>query len=234
MLQVKSLKAGYDGVPVVFGVDFQVGQGEIVAIVGSNGAGKTTILRAVSGLIRPMEGAVEFLGRPVQGIRAHEITSLGVAHVPEGRRVFAKMSVEDNLLLGAHVVREQSTVAQTLQEVYEVFPVLYNRRTQKAETLSGGEQQMLAVGRGLMSRPKLLMVDEISLGLMPTMVDRVLQVLREIRDRGVTVLMVEQKVEKALAMADRAYVLQTGRIAMSGAGRELLENPEIRRAYLGL
>lgn len=234
MLQVKSLKAGYDGVPVVFGVDFQVGQGEIVAIVGSNGAGKTTILRAVSGLIRPMEGAVEFLGRPVQGIRAHEITSLGVAHVPEGRRVFAKMSVEDNLLLGAHIVREQSTVAQTLQEAYEVFPVLYNRRTQKAETLSGGEQQMLAVGRGLMSRPKLLMVDEISLGLMPTMVDRVLQVLREIRDRGVTVLMVEQKVEKALAMADRAYVLQTGRIAMSGAGRELLENPEIRRAYLGL
>jgi len=234
MLQVRSLKSGYDGVPVVLGVDFEVGQGEIVAIVGSNGAGKTTILRAVSGLVRPMEGAVEFLGQPIQGMRAHEITSLGIAHVPEGRRVFAKMSVEDNLLLGAHIVREQSTVAQTLQEVYEVFPVLYNRRAQKAETLSGGEQQMLAVGRGLMSRPKLLMVDEISLGLMPTMVDRVLQVLREIRDRGVTVLMVEQKVEKALAMADRAYVLQTGRIAMSGAGRELLENPEIKRAYLGL
>ncbi|HON43599.1 MAG TPA: ABC transporter ATP-binding protein [Bacillota bacterium] len=218
MLQVKSLKAGYDNVPVVFGVDFEVGQGEIVAIVGSNGAGKTTIVRAVSGLIRPMEGTVEFVGRPVQGMRAHEITSLGVAHVPEGRRVFAKMSVEDNLLLGAHTVREQSAVAQTLQEVYEVFPVLHSRRDQKAETLSGGEQQMLAVGRGLM----------------PTMVDRVLQVLREIRDRGVTVLMVEQKVEKALAMADRAYVLQTGRIAMSGIGRELLENPEIKRAYLGL
>jgi branched-chain amino acid transport system ATP-binding protein len=181
-----------------------------------------------------MEGEVEFFGAPIQTKRAYEITTLGIAHIPEGRHLFARMSVEGNLLLGAHIVQEQTVIVQTLEEVYEIFPVLRSRRSQKAETLSGGEQQMLAVRRGLMSEPKLIMVDEISLGLMPTMVDRVLQVLREIRDRGVTVLMVEQKVEKALAMVDRAYVLQTGKIAMSGTGRELLESPDIRRAYLGL
>lgn len=234
MLQVSSLKAGYDGVPVISEVDFIVEQGEIVSIVGSNGAGKTTLLRAISGLIRPMEGEVEFLGKPVHARQAHEITTLGIAHIPEGRRLFPKMNVEDNLLLGAHIIRDQTEIAKTLEEVYDIFPVLRSRRSQKSETLSGGEQQMLAVGRGLMSKPKLIMVDEVSLGLMPTMVDRVLQVLREIRDRGVTVLMVEQKVEKALAMADRAYVLKTGRIAMSGTGHELLESPDIRRAYLGL
>lgn len=234
MLRARSLKAGYDGVPVLFGVDLEVKEGEIVAVVGSNGAGKTTILRTISGLVRPMSGAVEFMGRPISGMRAHDITALGIAHVPEGRHVFSKMSVEDNLLLGAHAVKDESFVADTLEQVYDAFPVLRERRAQKAETLSGGEQQMLAVGRGPMSRPKLIMADETSLGLMPTMVDRVLSVLKEIRDRGVTVLMVEQKVEKALSMADRAYVLQTGRIAMSGTGRELLENPEIRKAYLGL
>ncbi len=191
-------------------------------------------IRAISGLVPPMEGEVEFFGAPIQTKRAYEITTLGIAHIPEGRHLFTRMSVEGNLLLGAHIVQEQTVIVQTLEEVYEIFPVLRSRRSQKAETLSGGEQQMLAVRRGLMSEPKLIMVDEISLGLMPTMVDRVLQVLREIRDRGVTVLMVEQKVEKALAMVDRAYVLQTGKIAMSGTGRELLESPDIRRAYLGL
>ncbi len=234
MLQVRQLRTGYDGVPVVFGVDFSVGEGEIVAIVGSNGAGKSTILRAVSGLIRPMAGSIEFMGKPITGMRAHAVTALGIAHVPEGRHVFSKMSVEDNLLLGAHVVLDKGRVAETLRRVYDTFPILFDRRSQKAETLSGGEQQMLAVGRGLMSNPRLIMVDEISLGLMPIMVDKVLQVLKQVRDSGVTVLMVEQKIEKALAMADRAYVLQTGRVAMSGTGRGLADDPEIKKAYLGL
>ena len=183
MLQVRQLRTGYDGVPVVFGVDFSVGEGEIVAIVGSNGAGKSTILRAVSGLIRPMAGSIEFMGKPITGMRAHAVTALGIAHVPEGRHVFSKMSVEDNLLLGAHVVLDKGRVAETLRRVYDTFPILFDRRSQKAETLSGGEQQMLAVGRGLMSNPRLIMVDEISLGLMPIMVDKVLQVLKQVLTR---------------------------------------------------
>ncbi|MCR4426425.1 MAG: ABC transporter ATP-binding protein [Firmicutes bacterium] len=234
MLRVENLSAGYDGVPVLFDVSFEVGEGEIVAIVGSNGAGKTTILRTVSGLMKPMGGNIEFRGRAIGGLPAHVITTLGLAHVPEGRRLFAKMSVRDNLLLGAHSISDEKLTASTLAEVCEIFPILGERADQKADTLSGGEQQMLAIARGLMCRPKLLMVDETSLGLMPTMVDRVFDVLKSISERGVTVLMVEQKVEKSLKMADRAYVLQTGRVVMEGTGQELLENPEIKKAYLGL
>lgn len=234
MLRVEGLSAGYDGVPVVFDVSFEVAEGEIVAIVGSNGAGKTTVLRAVSGLVRPMAGRIEFMGRDISGLPAHAITSLGLVHVPEGRRLFAKMTVLDNLLLGAHTVPDEKLVSVALGEVYEIFPVLKERSGQKAETLSGGEQQMLAIARGLMSRPKLLMVDEMSLGLAPILVDRVLDVLTEISKRGVTVLMVEQKVEKALEMADRAYVLQTGRVVLSGTGEELLGHPDVKKAYLGM
>ncbi|MBC7084549.1 MAG: ABC transporter ATP-binding protein [Firmicutes bacterium] len=234
MLRVEGLSAGYDGVPVVFDVSFEVAEGEIVAIVGSNGAGKTTVLRAVSGLVRPMSGRIEFMGRDISGLPAHAITSLGLVHVPEGRRLFAKMTVLDNLLLGAHTVPDEKLVSVALGEVYEIFPVLKERAGQKAETLSGGEQQMLAIARGLMSRPKLLMVDEMSLGLAPILVDRVLDVLTEISKRGVTVLMVEQKVEKALEMADRAYVLQTGRVVLSGTGEELLGHPDVKKAYLGM
>lgn len=234
MLRVEGLSAGYDGVPVVFDVSFQVAEGEIVAIVGSNGAGKTTVLRAVSGLVRPMSGRIEFMGRDISGLPAHAITSLGLVHVPEGRRLFTKMTVLDNLLLGAHTVPDEKLVGVGLGEVYEIFPVLKERAGQKAETLSGGEQQMLAIARGLMSRPKLLMVDEMSLGLAPILVDRVLDVLTEISKRGVTVLMVEQKVEKALEMADRAYVLQTGRVVLSGTGDELLGHPDVKKAYLGM
>ncbi|MDK2932069.1 MAG: branched-chain amino acid transport system ATP-binding protein [Bacillota bacterium] len=234
MLRVEGLSAGYDGVPVVFDVSFEVAEGEIVAIVGSNGAGKTTVLRAVSGLVRPMSGRIEFMGRDISGLPAHAITSLGLVHVPEGRRLFAKMTVLDNLLLGAHTVPDEKLVSVALGEVYEIFPVLKERSGQKAETLSGGEQQMLAIARGLMSRPKLLMVDEMSLGLAPILVDRVLDVLTEISKRGVTVLMVEQKVEKALEMADRAYVLQTGRVVLSGTGEELLGHPDVKKAYLGM
>ncbi|MDI6639008.1 MAG: ABC transporter ATP-binding protein [Bacillota bacterium] len=234
MLRVEGLSAGYDGVPVVFDVSFEVAEGEIVAIVGSNGAGKTTVLRAVSGLVRPMAGRIEFMGRDISGLPAHAITSLGLVHVPEGRRLFAKMTVLDNLLLGAHTVPDEKLASVALGEVYEIFPVLKERAGQKAETLSGGEQQMLAIARGLMSRPKLLMVDEMSLGLAPILVDRVLDVLTEISKRGVTVLMVEQKVEKALEMADRAYVLQTGRVVLSGTGEELLGHPDVKKAYLGM
>ncbi len=234
MLRVERLSAGYDGVPVVFDVSFEVAEGEIVAIVGSNGAGKTTVLRAVSGLVRPMSGRIQFMGRDISGLPAHALTSLGLVHVPEGRRLFAKMTVLDNLLLGAHTVPDEKLVGVALSEVYEIFPVLKERAGQKAETLSGGEQQMLAIARGLMSRPKLLMVDEMSLGLAPILVDRVLDVLTEISKRGVTVLMVEQKVEKALEMADRAYVLQTGRVVLSGTGEELLGHPDVKKAYLGM
>lgn len=234
MLRVEGLSAGYDGVPVVFDVSFEVAEGEIVAIVGSNGAGKTTVLRAVSGLVRPMSGRIQFMGRDISGLPAHAVTSLGLVHVPEGRRLFAKMTVLDNLLLGAHTVPDEKLVGVALGEVYEIFPVLKERAGQKAETLSGGEQQMLAIARGLMSRPKLLMVDEMSLGLAPILVDRVLDVLTEISKRGVTVLMVEQKVEKALEMADRAYVLQTGRVVLSGTGEELLGHPDVKKAYLGM
>ncbi|MEW6106513.1 MAG: ABC transporter ATP-binding protein [Bacillota bacterium] len=234
MLRVEGLSAGYDGVPVVFDVSFEVAEGEIVAIVGSNGAGKTTVLRAVSGLVRPMSGRIQFMGRDISGLPAHAVTSLGLVHVPEGRRLFAKMTVLDNLLLGAHTVPDEKLVGVALGEVYEIFPVLKERASQKAETLSGGEQQMLAIARGLMSRPKLLMVDEMSLGLAPILVDRVLDVLTEISKRGVTVLMVEQKVEKALEMADRAYVLQTGRVVLSGTGEELLGHPDVKKAYLGM
>lgn len=234
MLRVEGLSAGYDGVPVVFDVSFEVAEGEIVAIVGSNGAGKTTVLRAVSGLVRPMSGRIQFMGRDISGLPAHAVTSLGLVHVPEGRRLFAKMTVLDNLLLGAHTVPDEKLVGVGLGEVYEIFPVLKERAGQKAETLSGGEQQMLAIARGLMSRPKLLMVDEMSLGLAPILVNRVLDVLTEISKRGVTVLMVEQKVEKALEMADRAYVLQTGRVVLSGTGEELLGHPDVKKAYLGM
>lgn len=234
MLRVEGLSAGYDGVPVVFDVSFEVAEGEIVAIVGSNGAGKTTVLRAVSGLVRPMSGRIQFMGRDISGLPAHVITSLGLVHVPEGRRLFAKMTVLDNLLLGAHTVPDEKLVGVALGEVYEIFPALKERAGQKAETLSGGEQQMLAIARGLMSRPKLLMVDEMSLGLAPLLVDRVLDVLTEISKRGVTVLMVEQKVEKALEMADRAYILQTGRVVLSGTGEELLGHPDVKKAYLGM
>lgn len=234
MLRVENLVAGYDGVPVLFGVSFEVAEGELVAIVGSNGAGKTTTMRAISGLVRPMAGRIEFMGKTISGMPAHEITALGIAHVPEGRHVFSKMTVRDNLLLGAHTVKDQRLIATTLQEVYELFPVLREREKQKAETLSGGEQQMLAIARGLMCRPKLLIVDEMSLGLAPILVDKVLGTLKLISEKGITVLMVEQKVEEALSLADRAYVLQTGRIVMSGTGKELLENPEVKKAYLGM
>ncbi|HOA14747.1 MAG TPA: ABC transporter ATP-binding protein [Bacillota bacterium] len=233
MLSVKGLNAGYEGVIVVREVSFEVGKGDFVAIVGSNGAGKSTTLKAVSGLIRPASGSVHFDGADITGMKAHQITALGLAHVPEGRRLFPKMSVMNNLLTGAHTIKDQKKISESLEKVMDIFPVLKARAGQKAETLSGGEQQMVAIARGLMCSPKMLLVDETSLGLMPTLVDKVLGTLKDICSMGITVLAVEQKVEKALKLADRAYVMQTGRIVMSGTGRELLASDEIRAAYMG-
>lgn len=233
MLRVENLRAGYEGVVVIRDITFEVGKGEFVAIVGSNGAGKSTTLKAVSGMVRPLAGRITFDGTDITGMRAHEIPALGLSHVPEGRRLFPKMSVMNNLLTGAHTIRDQKQIAANVEKVMELFPALKARASQKAETLSGGEQQMVAIARGLMSSPKMLIVDETSLGLMPTLVEKVLGTLKDICSMGITVLAVEQKVEKALRLADRAYVMQTGRIVMSGTGAELLASDEIRAAYMG-
>ncbi|SHI67911.1 amino acid/amide ABC transporter ATP-binding protein 2, HAAT family [Geosporobacter subterraneus DSM 17957] len=233
MLRVKKIKAGYDQVPVLFDVSFDISVGELVSIVGSNGAGKSTILRTLSGIIKPMAGEIEFMGERIDTLPSHKIVQKGIAHVPEGRHVFGKMSILDNLLLGAYTVKSD-TIDKTLREVYEIFPRLKERAHQKAETLSGGEQQMLAIARGLMSCPKLLLVDEMSLGLMPILVDKVLHILKEISRRGMTVLLVEQKVQEALEIADRGYVLQTGRIVLRGTGEELLNSDLVKKAYMGI
>lgn len=234
MLKVKNLKVGYDNMPVIFDVSFEVRKGELVSIVGSNGAGKTTLLRAISGILKPFSGEIEFLGRRIDNLPAHEIVKAGIAHVPEGRHVFGKMSVRDNLLLGAYTIDSDEEIEGILKEIYNIFPRLKERESQKAETLSGGEQQMLAIARGLMSKPKLLLVDEMSLGLMPILVDRVMEILRDIKQRGMTVLLVEQKVQEALEMADRAYVLQTGSIVAGGTGDELLSSDLVKKVYMGM
>jgi branched-chain amino acid transport system ATP-binding protein len=233
MLKVKNLKVGYGNVPVIFDLSFEVRQGEVVAIVGSNGAGKSTLLKTISGILRPSAGEILFCGKRIDNIPAYRIVEMGISHVPEGRQVFGKMSIKDNLILGAYVLRSESEKAARLREVYELFPILRDRENQKAETLSGGEQQMLAIARGLMSNPRLLMVDEMSLGLAPFLVDRVMDTLKVIRNK-VTVLLVEQKVQEALEIADRGYVLQNGRLAMEGSGAELLESDIVKKAYLGL
>ncbi len=235
MLRVKNLTTGYDGVAVVFDVSISVDEGELVAIVGSNGAGKSTILRTISGLLKPIAGEIEFLGKPIHRLTAHDIVRLGIAHVPEGRHVFGKMSVKDNLLMGAYTLKDRTKINKLLSEVFELFPRLKERENQKAETLSGGEQQMLAIGRALMADPKLILVDEMSLGLMPIMVDKVLDTLKQINEeKRVAILLVEQKVQEALEIADRGYVLQTGRIVAHGSGKELLESERVKKAYLGM
>lgn len=235
MLRVKNLTTGYDGVAVVFDVSISIDEGELVAIVGSNGAGKSTILRTISGLLKPIAGEIEFLGKPIHKLTAHEIVRLGIAHVPEGRHVFGKMSVKDNLLMGAYTLKDRAKINKLLSEVFELFPRLKERENQKAETLSGGEQQMLAIGRALMADPKLVLVDEMSLGLMPIMVDKVLDTLKQInKEKRVAILLVEQKVQEALEIADRGYVLQTGRIVAHGSGKELLESELVKKAYLGM
>jgi len=234
MLEVKKISVSYLGVPVIREVSFQVEEGQMVSIVGSNGAGKSTLLKTISGLLRPLSGEITFLGKRIDTLPPYEITSAGISHIPEGRKVFAKLSVLDNLLVGAHTRNSRPEVEQTLEEILALFPILAERKTQKGETLSGGEQQMLAIARGLMSKPKLMMLDEPSLGLMPSLSVKVIEILKRISSNGTTILLVEQKVKDALELADRAYVLQTGSIVQEGTGADLLKSDNIRKAYLGM
>lgn len=234
MLRLNDVYAAYDDVTVLFGVTLEVNQGEIVAIVGSNGAGKSTILRTISGLLRPRQGSITFEGQQLDQLPVHQVTALGIAHIPEGRRVFARRTVYENLILGAHTRPDAQQRKNALERIYGLFPRLYERREQPAGTLSGGEQQMLAFGRGLMLNPKLLMLDEPSLGIAPKLVDEIFQAVRQVNRDGTPVLLVEQNVTDALEMADRAYVLQTGQVVTSGAGKELLHSDLVRSAYLGM
>ena len=234
MLKVSNLWAGYDEVSVLHDVTLEVHPGEVVALVGANGAGKSTMMRCLAGLLKPTGGSIQFLGEEIGGLPAAQVVARGLAYVPEGRRLFGKLSVRENLLLGAYLERRDHRVAEQLGMVLSLFPRLKERLTQTAETMSGGEQQMLAIARGLMSMPKMILVDEMSLGLMPSLVEKVMEAVQDIRRAGVTVLLVEQMVQEALEIADRGYVLQSGQIALSGSASELLANPEVRRAYLGL
>ena len=230
MLQVEKLSAGYGPVQVLWDVDLEVGEREIVALVGSNGAGKTTLLRAISGLIQPSGGEVRFEDRPLRGLRPEQIVARGIAHVPEGRHLFQGLTVRENLMAGAYVRRDGAE----LDEVVELFPRLGERMSQVAGSLSGGEQQMCAIARGLMSRPKLLMIDELSLGLAPKLVDQIIERLEVVAEGGTALLVVEQDVDAALRIAARGYVLETGRMAASGSSAELSEDPRVREAYLGV
>jgi branched-chain amino acid transport system ATP-binding protein len=233
-LRVRDLTAGYGGLPALHGVSLEVKRGEIVALVGANGAGKSTLLRAVAGLLRPAAGRIDLEGERVDGRPAHEIVRSGIAYVPEGRHLFGRLTVLDNLLLGAFTHPDEHSRAQSLDEVAALFPVLKERARQLAGTLSGGEQQMLAIARGLMSRPRLLLLDEPSLGIAPKLVARIYEALAAINRAGLTLLLVEQNVRAALACASRAYVLQTGRMVREGASAELLGSDLVRRAFLGL
>jgi branched-chain amino acid transport system ATP-binding protein len=234
ILSLVDVHAGYDGVPVMFGVSLEVMPGELVAVVGANGAGKTTTMRAIAGLNNPLQGTIRFEGQDISRLRAHQTLALGISYVPEGRRLFAKLSVVENLSLGAYTEKSEAEIKRRLDEMLELFPILRDRARQTAETLSGGEQQMLAIARGLMSRPKLLMLDEMSLGLMPTLVEKMMETIVAINRRGMTVLLVEQMVQEALEIAHRGYVLQTGRVVLTGSAKELLDSEEIRKAYLGM
>jgi branched-chain amino acid transport system ATP-binding protein len=234
MLSVQDIHCAYDNVPVIFGASLEVKEGELVAIVGANGAGKSTIMRSIAGLMHPVKGKIAFLGEDISQTPAHGTLVKGISYVPEGRRLFSKLTVRQNLELGAFVEKDRRVIEERLQEIYELFPILQERSGQTAETLSGGEQQMCAIARGLMSKPKLLMLDELSLGLMPTLVEKVLGAVVQINKRGTTVLLVEQMVQEALEVADRGYVIQTGRVVQQGPARELLESEDVKKAYMGM
>jgi branched-chain amino acid transport system ATP-binding protein len=232
MLEVEDLHVAYGKIQAVKGISFSVQTGQVVTLIGTNGAGKTTTLRTLSGLLRPATGTVRFEGQDVHSVPAHEIVARGIAHSPEGRRLFPKMSIEENLLLGSFL-RRDNEIRSDAARMYELFPVLGERRSQSAGTLSGGEQQMLAMARALMSRPRLLMLDEPSMGLSPIMMQKIAATIAELKSQGTTILLVEQNAQVALSLADHGYVMETGRIVLSGPGQELLSNDEVRRAYLG-
>jgi len=233
MLEVRGLDCRYGKVSVLKGVSLEVGQGELVSLIGANGAGKTTTLRAISGLVPSVGGRIVFEGEDITRVPARRILELGIAHCPEGRRVFPYMTVQENLEMGCYLRSDHARIAEDMDLILSRFPVLAERRRQPAGTLSGGEQQMLAIGRALMSRPRLMLFDEPSLGLAPTMVERTFDIITEIRKEGTTVLMVEQNAYAALEMCDRSYVLESGAVALQGTGPELLGNPHVQQAYLG-
>ena len=233
MLQVTDLKVNYGVIQAIKGVSFEVNEGEVIALIGANGAGKTTILHTVTGLIAPKSGKIEFEGKDITKMPAHKIVTLGMAHVPEGRRVFADLSVYENLLMGAFTRKDKDEIAKTLEMVYKRFPRLREIKNQVSGTLSGGEQQMLAMGRALMSHPKILLMDEPSMGLSPLFVNEIFDIIKEVSASGTTVLLVEQNAKKALSIADRAYVLETGKIVLDAAADVLMNDPSIKKAYLG-
>jgi branched-chain amino acid transport system ATP-binding protein len=233
MLSVKNLEVHYGMIKAIKDVSFEVNEGEVIALIGANGAGKTTILHTISGLLQPSKGTVTFEGQDITRIPAHKIVSLGMAHVPEGRRVFSDLSVLENLKLGAYTRKDKNEIEETLQMVYRRFPRLEERKNQTAGTLSGGEQQMLAMGRALMSHPRIILMDEPSMGLSPIFVEEVFSIIRDISAEGTTVLLVEQNAKKALNIADRAYVLETGNITLSGEAKALLNDESVKKAYLG-
>lgn len=234
MLEVSNIRVCYDAVPAIHNVSFSIEEGQIVSVVGANGAGKSTLLKTISGLLHPDPGRIEFLAQRIDQEPPHRVVEMGISHVPEGRRIFQHMTVERNLRLGAYTQKSEEIREETLTRISEIFPVLKERMNQKAGTLSGGEQQMLAIARGLMARPRLLMLDEPSLGLMPTLVTAIFDTIRQINAEGTTILLVEQNVREALELADWAYVLQTGNVVLKGSGAELLETDMVRKAYLGI
>jgi branched-chain amino acid transport system ATP-binding protein len=233
MLEVRGLECRYGKVGVLKRISLEVREGELVSLIGANGAGKTTTLKAISGLVPPVGGRIVFQGEDITAAPARRILALGIAHCPEGRRVFPYMTVQENLEMGCYLRADHARVASDMERIFARFPVLAERRSQPAGTLSGGEQQMLAIGRALMSRPRLMLFDEPSLGLAPTMVERTFEIIAEIRKEGATVLMVEQNAYAALEMCDRSYVLESGEVALHGTGPDLLGNPHVRQAYLG-
>jgi branched-chain amino acid transport system ATP-binding protein len=234
LLDLAGVDALYGRVRALRGVTISVDQSEVVALIGSNGAGKTTTLRTISGLMHPPSGSITFDGKDITRMAAHDIVGLGICQSPEGRRLFARMQVIDNLRMGAFLRKDGAGIQKDMERVFELFPRLKERTTQLAGTLSGGEQQMLAIGRALMSKPKLLMLDEPSLGLAPILVETIFQIVREINAQGIPILLVEQNAHKALEVAHRAYVLETGSIVKTGSGKELLDSPDVQRAYLGI
>jgi branched-chain amino acid transport system ATP-binding protein len=234
MLQIDGIEAFYGRVRALAQVSLRVGVGEVVALIGSNGAGKTTTLRTISGLVRAARGRISFAGKDVTTVPAAKRVELGIGHVPEGRRLFPRMSVQDNLTLGAYTRNDRVEIEKDRQRVFELFPRLKERQTQVSGTLSGGEQQMLAIGRAMMTRPKVLMMDEPSLGLAPILVETIFRIIEEINQQGIPILLVEQNAHQALRVADRAYVLETGSIVKEGTGRELLESEDVAKAYLGM
>ena len=233
MLQLENIEVYYGKIYALKGVSLTVNQGELVALIGSNGAGKSTTLRAISGILRPKQGSITYNGTRIDKVNPHQIVQMGVAQCPEGRRIFARLTVAENLRLGAVTRKDSAEIEQSRAEVYQLFPRLEERASQIAGTLSGGEQQMLAIGRSLMSNPKLLLLDEPSLGLAPLLVEQIFETIKNLRQRGSTILLVEQNARQALAIADRAYVMETGKIVLSGSAAELQHNPQVEQAYLG-